>query len=297
MEYQIITDGSCDLERTLLEQHHVEVVPFYVSFDGTNYYKEVEEISIREFYEQMVKNPTIFPTTSLPSVQDYMNAFLPFVEQDMPVICICMTIKLSGSYNSAKNAKEELLENYPNAKITVIESTLDTVLQGLYVLEAIRMQQNKLSYEQAVSHLERIKSTGRILFTVGNMDYLIHGGRVGKVMGAAASTLGIKPLIMLREGEIFPTGITRNRKRGKEKLIAQTKEHFESIKENPDQYQIVVGYGYEKEEGYEFSEQLLHSLQSYSNQQSIEAFQIGATTAVHTGPYAIGLGLLKKYDV
>ena len=67
-------------------------------------------------------------------------------------------------------------------------------------------------------------------------------------MGTAASTLGIKPLIMLKEGEIFPTGVTRNRKKGLKRLIEQAKIHFEKIGESPNDYRIVVGYGYDYEE-------------------------------------------------
>lgn len=144
--------------------------------------------------------------------------------------------------------------------------------------------------------IEQIKPTGRIIFTVGNYEYLIHGGRIGKVMGTAASTLGIKPLIMLKEGEIFPTGIVRNRKKGLKRLIDQTKAHFEKIGESPDDYQIVVGYGYSHEEAVEFRDQLLASLKGYSNYKEIGIFQIGATIGVHTGPHPLGIGLLKKYD-
>ncbi|MCI8859624.1 DegV family protein [Lachnospiraceae bacterium 66-29] len=296
MAYQIITDGSCDLGQEIPRQAGITVVPFYVTFDGQNYRKEIEEISVREFYQLMVDHPNQFPKSSLPSVQDYVDAFTPFLKEGKDVICLCITIKFSGSYNSAKTAAELLEEEYPNQRIAVIDTTVDTVLQGILVLEVLRMQQAGFSFEETLEGIERIKPTGRIIFTVGNYEYLIHGGRIGKVMGTAASTLGIRPLIMLREGEIFPIGIARNRKKSMKRLIEQTKEHFSKIGESPDDYQIVVGYGYDYQEAVEFRDQLLTSLKTYSNITDIDIYQIGATIGVHTGPYPIGLGLLRKYE-
>lgn len=296
MAYQIITDGSCDLGAEVAQQAGVRVVPFYVTFDGKTYKKEIEEIGVRTFYQEMVNNPDKFPMSSLPSIQDYVEAFRPYAKEGKDIICLCITTKFSGSFNSAKTAAELLQEEYPKIRIQVVDTAVNTVLQGILVLEAVRMQQAGLSFEETVQEIERIKPTGRIIFTVGNYEYLIHGGRIGKVMGTAASTLGIKPLIMLKEGEIFPTGVTRNRKKGLKRLIEQTKGHFEKIGESPNDYRIVVGYGYDYEEATEFRDQLLASLQTYSDCQSIDIYQIGATIGVHTGPYPLGLGLMRQYD-
>lgn len=296
MQYQIITDGSCDLGEELPKELGIRVVPFYVTFDGETYKKEIEEVGVREFYQRMVDYPDVFPKSSLPSIQDYVEAFTPYAKAGKDIICLCITTKFSGSYNAAMSARELVLEEYQDIRIAVIDTTVDTVLQGIVVMEAVRMQQAGLSFEETIRQIERIKPTGRIIFTVGNFEYLIHGGRIGKVMGVAAATLGIKPLIMLREGEIFPTGITRSRAKARKKLIEQVKEHFDKLKESPDNYQIVVGYGYDWEEAVAFRDQLLESMQGYSHIKEIEIYQIGATIGVHTGPYPLGMGLLKKFD-
>lgn len=296
MAYQIITDGSCDLGVEISDREGIKVVPFYVTFDGKNYKKEMEEVGVRTFYREMVDNPKVFPKSSLPSVKDYTEVFESYAKEETDIICLCITTKFSGSYNSAQTAANIIKEEYPEVRIEVIDTTVNTVLQGILVLEAARMQKNDLSMEETIEQINRIKSTGRIIFTVGNYEYLIHGGRIGKVKGTAASTLGIKPLIMLKEGEIFPTGITRNRIKAKKRLIEQTREHFEKMQESPDNYQIVVGYGYDYEEAIEFRNQLLESMKKYSNREKIDIFQIGATIGVHTGPYPIGIGIIKKYD-
>ena len=296
MQYQIISDSSCDLPKDIVSECNLTIVPFYVSFDQTNYFKESVDIDIRDFYQRMVDEPKVFPKSSLPSVQDFIDCFTPLVQKNIPIICICITTKFSGSYNSAQTAKDILLEQYKDAKIHVIDSTINTVLQGLFVLEAVKMQQAGKSFEFVCSRLEEIKSSGRILFTIGSIDYLKNGGRIGKLAGLAASTLGLKPLIILKEGEIFKNGITRSRKKALNTLIAQAKDFFESNNESPDDYSIIVGYGYDYEEACSFRDDLLKSFQSYSNLKELNIFQIGATIGVHTGPHPLGLAFVKKWD-
>ena len=164
MDYKIVTDGSCDLPPELCREKQVDVVPFYVSFDSETYQKEIVEIPIRDFYEQMVADPTTFPKSSMPSVQDYVDAFEPIVREGKSIICICITTKFSGSYQSAMNAREIILESVPDARITILDSTINTVLQGIFVLEAIKMYEAQLPYEIVIEKLEAIKSTGLYLF-------------------------------------------------------------------------------------------------------------------------------------
>lgn len=295
--YRIVTDGSCDLGTDLTKKLDVDVVPFYISLDGANYQKEIAELGIREFYQFMVDNPKVFPKTSMPSIQDYLDAFKPLAAKKIDIICICITTKFSGSYNSAINAKEILLEDYPDVKIEVIDATVNTVLQGMLVEEAVAKKNSGASFEETVAFINDIKSTGRIFFTIGSMDYLIHGGRVGKLSGIAAGALGIKPLILLKEGEIFNNGITRGRKKSKAKVMEQIINYLQEMNLNLNEYRFAIGFGYDKDEGQEFKEQFIEKLKTYDPNYDcdIPLRQIGATIGVHTGPYPIGVGLLKKF--
>ena len=294
--FQIISDGSCDLTPEEAAEKSVRIVPFYVSFDKENYYKEVEEVKVREFYQTMVDHPDVFPKTSLPAVDDYITAMTPYAEAGIPVICLCLTSKLSGSFNAARNAANIVLEDYPEAKITVIDSTVITGLQGLYVKEAVRMRDAGLPYEETVEQLERIKETGRIMFTTADISYLKSGGRLGKLMSIANNALKIKPLILFKEGEIFPAGIVRARKKSYDKIMEQVRKFFKESGEKPEDYEFQVGYGYDKEEGALFRDKLLEDMKTYSGLENLDMFQIGATIAVHTGPHPLGVVFLKKYD-
>ena len=91
MQYQIISDGSCDLPQEMTKEKNIHVVPFYVSFDDTNYVREMADISVRDFYNQMVEKEGVYPKSSMPSIQDYYDAFEQYAKEDIPVICICIT--------------------------------------------------------------------------------------------------------------------------------------------------------------------------------------------------------------
>nr|WP_289767896.1 DegV family protein [uncultured Acetatifactor sp.] len=295
--YHIISDGSCDLPKELAAEKNITVVPFYVSFDDTRYLKENVEIDIRDFYQQMVDRKGVYPKSSMPSTQDYVDVFMPYAEKGIPVICICITTKFSGSMQSALNAREIVLETLPEAVITVIDATINTVLQGQYVLEAARLRDSGMPYDACVARLEEIKSTGRIFFTVGDMEYLKHGGRIGKVSAVAGSVLGIRPVITLKEGEIFPSGIGRGRKRTTEKAIGLLLEYLEENGRKIERYSIAIGFGYDYEEAVAFREHTLEVLRDKGyrvSKQDIPIYQIGATISVHTGPYPLGFGIIEK---
>lgn len=297
MEYQIMSDGACDLTMDLREKYNIQVVPFYVSFDENNYYKEIDEIGIREVYERMVSDPKTYPKTSLPSVQNYVDAFMPHVEAGRGVICFTITTSLSGSYNSAINAKEIIEEDYPDARITVINSMGATVMQEIHAIEAAKMKIAGYSYEEVVEAATgKMRESGRIFFTVGDLDYLQHGGRIGKLAGMAGTMLKLKPMITLKDGEIESSGVARSRKKSMLKVIDIMKNHFENSGENPKDYYYYVGFGYDEEEGKEFQKLVDAQLSEMGVTETSSLMQIGATICVHTGPYALGVGLMKKYS-
>ena len=196
---------------------------------------------------------------------------------------------------SALNARELLLETYPHAEITVIDATINTVLQGQYVLEAVELRDHGFSYPETIARLEEIKSTGRIFFTVGNMEYLKHGGRIGKVASLAGSVLDIRPVITLKQGEIFPSGMDRGRKRTAQKALNLLLEYLKESRLGIECYSLAVGYGYDREEGLSFRDHALSTLQEKGyGIKELPVYQIGATIGVHTGPYPLGFGIIEK---
>ena len=138
--FDIITDSACDLTPETAATLNIEIIPFYVSLDGEHYRKEGKEIAVRDFYQFMVDNPSAYPKTSLPSLEDFETAFRAHAEAGRPVLCICFTSKMSGCVGSARNARELVLEDFPDAKIEVIDSTAATVTESIVVENAVAMR-------------------------------------------------------------------------------------------------------------------------------------------------------------
>ena len=290
--YKIVSDSACDLSKEYLEKHDVTIVPLSVSFDGETYYRDGVDITRDECYQRMVDDPKLFPKTSLPSVESYADVFRSFVEQGFPVVCFTITTLFSGSYNSAINAKSLVLEDYPDANICGIDSKQNTVTQALLIDQFVKMLEDGLSFEQAMSKLDALMASARIFFTVGSLDYLKMGGRIGKVATAATGKLGVKPVIVMKDGDIGLGGIGRNRNKLKASVLQVAKKYLDE--NGKDNFIVSVGYGYDKEEGFQFMNEVESTLDVKLDSETNVA--IGIVSAVHTGPYPIGLGVIRKYE-
>lgn len=291
-KFQIFSDGSCDLTAENKNTHHISVVPFYVSIDGNTYKKEIEEFSLDTFYHFMLEENG-YPKTSLPSVHDYIDAFTPVLEEGKDIISCHITHSLSGSVQSAQTAKMILEETFPHAKIFVIDTWNATGSQALLLMEAARMQKEGKSIEEVVSYLEQAKNDARIIFMIGGLQHLQSGGRIGKIAALSSNILKIKPIIILRGGEIHVGGATRSRKKGLQKLMELTKTHFEESHEDMDQYIAAIGVTDLWDEAEYLEKELAQTL---PNLQLLPSYQIGATISSHTGPGTTGICLVKRYE-
>jgi|GEM_PF-1312283 len=281
--FQIVSDSSCDLGRERAERLGVTLVSFYVSFDGETYYREERDITNREFYQQMADRPGVFPRTSMPTVEDYLTVFRPMVERGEAVLCVCLNAPFSGSFQAARNARSLLLEDFPHAEICVLDSQLATVLQGVLVLEAVHLRDAGVSLAAAAAQLESNRKTGRIFFTTNDLEYLKHGGRVGRAAAAAGSLLHVKPLIGYRDGGLISDGIAQGRKRSMQRVRELFCRYVEREGLDLSQYYVVTGCGLDEEEYRVFTDQLFEELEQRGWPTRYECpFHIGVD---HRGPH------------
>ena len=290
--FKVMSDSACDLSQKYIKKNDIDIIPVSVSYDGETYYKIDLEIDRDDFYQKLVDNPTLFPKTSLPSVELYANAFRKYAMQGIPVICFTISIHLSGSFNSARNAKMIVEEEYPEAEIVVLDSQQNTVTQALIIDQVVRMRTAGLSLNDILPKMDALMQSARIIFTVGSLDYLQIGGRIGKVAKAATGRLGVKPIIIMKDGEIGLGGIGRNRAKIRKTLIQITKKYIDT--KGKDNYIFSVGYGYDATEGVSFMKDVEEELGVKLNSDTNVA--IGITSCVHTGPYALGIGVIQKYE-
>lgn len=295
MKFQIVSDSSCDLGREGARNLGITMVSFYAALGDEHYYREEQDIATHDFYQMMADRPGVFPKTSMPSLEDYMEAFRPAVEQKLPVLCICLNGAFSGSLQAARNAAEELREDYPDARIHVMDSKLVTVLQGELVREAVELRDAGCTLEEAVAALEPICGSGRIFFTTNDLEYLRNGGRIGRATASAGALLKVKPLIGYQDCGLVSDGIAQGRKKSLQRVQELFFRYVEQNGLDLNEWRVVTGFGLDREEYEQFTDQIFAGLEArgYSLPCS-RPYQIGVTIGVHTGPTPIGVAIMKR---
>ena len=296
-KFCVVSDGSCDLPEQITKEKDISIIHFLVSFDGKTYKKEGVEIELKDFYQQMVDDPKTYPKTAAPSPEDFYHVFESKVKEGLDIVCVCISTKLSSSVQSAEIARQMILEEYPNARIAVLDSLATTLMQGAYVLEVCRLRDEGCTLDHTLEVMEQLRKTARILFTVGNLDYLQHGGRIGKVTSIAGTLLNVKPLITLQDGEIHSSGIRRGRRKSLTGIIELLISYLEENGYTPDDCNILIGYCYDYDEACRLQAMTSEALKErFGTTVSLPICQIGATIGVHAGPYSIGYGVIQRSD-
>lgn len=285
----LVSDTACDLSPNLVKEYGLILVPFYVSFEKEEYYKEIEEMSINAFYKRM-REQKVFPKTSLPSINDYVEVFTPLVKEGRPIICVCLSGHFSGSYNSAVNARELILENYKDAQIEIINSLNATGGQGLLTLEIARMIEEDLPFDTIISTAYTLREKAKIFFYVDDLDYLKNGGRIGKASALLGTMLSVKPIIYLENGELFPASKVRGTKKAMAKIIEMALSY---AGEDPKSYRYMVGHA----DAIEDADAVVNLLPDTIKDSLIkDYFFIGTTIGVNTGPDTVGICVIPKYE-
>ena len=296
MKFHIVSDSSCDLGREEMERLGVSMVSYYAGFEDDIYYREERDIPTHQFYQMMADRPGVFPKTSMPTLEDYLEAFRPPAAQGIPILCICLNAAFSGSFQSALNAAEELCEEFPGTKIRVLDSSLATVLQGLFVEEAAALRDAGLTLEEAVEALKSLPATGRIFFTTDSLEYLSHGGRIGRAAAATGTLLKVKPLIGYKDAGLISDGIAQGRKKSLVKVRELFFRHIAREEIDLNQYRLATGFGLDQEEHASFAQTIYDGLLELGHERPEvkHPYQIGVTIGVHTGPTPIGVGLIRR---
>ena len=288
--FQIVSDGSCDFSSSEVASKEVKVVPFYLTFDGESFLREGVEIIKEDFIERIASERNLFPKTSQPSPQDYIDVFEPSLREGVDILSVSISSKLSGSYASAVMAKNMMQEEYPNRKIMLLDSLSASLGQGIIIREIVRMREAGLSLEETMEKAERIVASTSLYFTLETLDYLKKGGRVGPTTAFVGGLLGLKPILQVVEGQVTQLDNVRGRKKALE-LIEEAL--VEALKGMADKVSIAIGHIMRSDDAIS----LLNAIESsLSIKISNPVCDVGATIATHTGPGALAFAYCKTYE-
>jgi fatty acid kinase fatty acid binding subunit len=188
---QVVTDSGTDLHLSPEQMAglHLHVIPLTVTLDGRSY-RETVDIQPDEFYRLLAATEGM-PATSLPSVGIFAETYRRLAATDPDILSIHISSGLSGTVNAARLGAAQA----PEANVTIVDTKTLSAAAGWQVEAACRGAQAGWSVERILTLLARIGEASESLYTLNELKYLIHGGRISHMKGLIASLLNIKPLI------------------------------------------------------------------------------------------------------
>ena len=223
--YRIITDSCCDLTQELADELNVMFVPLYVNFKGASYPNMLDEsgLNTKEFYDALRAGE--MATTNAVNPSQWKDAAEAVLKNGQDVLILAFSSGLSTTYNSACIAAEELMEEYPDRKVYVVDTLCGALGQGMMCWYVAKKQQSGASLEEARDYAEQIKLNMAHWFTVNDLFHLKRGGRVSAATAVVGTMLQIKPVLHVDdEGHLIAVSKARGRKGSLEALAAKVGE-------------------------------------------------------------------------
>ena len=276
METIIVTDSCCDLPYSYIEENHIGLISLTITIDGKDRKDTLaKDGGYEAFYQQILDGA--MPKTSQANTYDFREIFEKYVKEDKAVIYIGFSSALSGCVNSARMAKEELDEEMPNAKISVIDSKCASMGQGLLIYYAVEKLKSGASYDQLISYIEDLKLKINHWFTVSDLNHLFRGGRVSKTAATVGTLLQIKPIMHVdNEGRLIPVEKVKGRKKSLKMLVEKVKDQIV----DPEDQIVFISHGGVEAEALEVKKMILEAC----HVKDVWVNYIGAAVGSHAGP-------------
>lgn len=215
--FVISTDTCCDLPESYCVENNIDIHPLYYRF-GDEVYGGETQLPMEEFYTRMRNGE--MPTTMAVNPETSKELFLRHIQNGEDILHIAFSSGLSSSYQNAVIAANELMEEYPDSRIIVIDSLCASLGQGLLVHEAVRLMKEGLSLDELAAATSDARLHVAHHFTVDNLFHLFRGGRVSRATAIVGTLAGIKPLLHVdNEGHLINIGKVRGRKKSLTALV------------------------------------------------------------------------------
>lgn len=282
-DYVITCCSTVDMDLDFFENNDIRFVPFTFNLDGKDYDDDYgKSYPLADFYQAMVDGAV--PTTSQVNVNRYMEFWRPLLEKGLNVIHLTLSSGISGSYNSAVIASNNLNDEY-DAKVTVIDSLAASSGYGMLVKLAKDNLDKGMSYKDNIAWIEDHKLNIHHWFFTTDLTYLVRGGRVSKVSGFLGSALKICPLLNVDyEGHLVP----RYKLRGKKKVIQAC---VDKMIEHADKGKDYDGYVFmSQSEVMDDANEVADLIRAnFPKVKEIKIYSIGTVIGAHTGPGTVAL--------
>lgn len=281
-EYIISTDTSCDFPLEYVKQHQLPLVTLFYSIDGVTGENGCPSSDVlKNFYDKMRAGS--MTKTQQASIEDTEKVFREILKKGKDILHIAFSSGLSGTANAARLAAENMMEEFPERKIIVIDSLCASLGQGLLVDYALKLQQGKTMEETAKWLEDHIQNICH-LFTVEDLKYLQRGGRISKTTALVGTMIGIKPVLHVDpEGKLVSISKVRGRKQSIQALVNKMEENIGKYRD--EKQPIFISHG----DCIEDANYLAELVKERFGYDEFLINDVGPTIGAHSGPGTLAL--------
>lgn len=282
-EYIISTDTSCDFPLEYVKQHQLPLVTLFYSIDGVTGENGCPSSDVlKNFYDKMRAGS--MTKTQQASIEDTEKVFREILQEGKDILHIAFSSGLSGTANAARLAAENMMEEFPERKIIVIDSLCASLGQGLLVDYALKLQQQGKNMEETAKWLEDHIQNICHLFTVEDLKYLQRGGRISKTTALVGTMIGIKPVLHVDpEGKLVSISKVRGRKQSIQALVNKMEENIGKYRD--EKQPIFISHG----DCIEDANYLAELVKERFGYDEFLINDVGPTIGAHSGPGTLAL--------
>ncbi len=274
----VTTDSTHYLPRFLADAQEVHQVSLYVGWHGQPE-RELDMATFDSFYARLRTDPEL-PTTSQPSIGDFLAVWEPLLESGHDVVSIHLAGGISGTCEAARQAQALLAERGSGDRVEVIDSETACGGMGMLVLAACAAARSGGELKAVAERVREARAALRIWFCLDTLEYLRRGGRIGKAQAWLGGTLKIKPILSL-EYEITPVERVRTAGRAFERMVRYAEELRESGSD---------GWVVQHIQAPEQAERLIERCRAIFDSEPLFTSEVGPVIGTYTGPGLIGVG-------
>ena len=269
----IVLDSTSDWPEAAERFPNMRVVPLYVRF-GDEMFRDHVDLSPHDFYERL-RHVTELPTTSQPTPQDFVDAYEQLAGYER-IYVLTVSAKLSGTFQSASMAARD-----DGDRVQVVDTETASMAMAMLALAMQRRLERGTTEVEIESLVERFRRDNRVVFTVGTLEYLAKGGRIGKAQALAGTILNVKPILSVEDGVIVPIA----RVRGRQKALEEFGRLFIEATENRAGLHVAIAHA----DAPEWVDVLTDLVQKARPLAEIDVVApLGAVVGTHAGPGAVG---------
>ena len=280
-DYIILTDSTTDLPQRIIDAYDIEYLPLKYNLNGVEYENllDYSNFSVEAFYDEVLKGAQ--PTTSQVNPDDYITKLTPLLKNGKDVLILAFSSALSGTYNSARIATEQLKESFPERNIKLLDTKAASLGEGLLVYLVAKQKKLGKSLDEVYQYAQDTMYHVAHWFTVDDLKHLRRGGRISAVASFIGSLVNIKPIMHTSdEGKLIP----RFKAIGRKKAIRALFEQMVKTAK-PGKQTVFIGHG----QDLAAAESLAAMIKEAFDVEELVINSIGPVIGSHTGQGVLAL--------